>query len=124
MAEPFGALSGGHQMGIYAEEEDAYNFSGCLVSGCHTDATAVEEDMMTLRDEMKVKMDELWNLLVAEGIANPADSTYCKTGTYTNLQAGTYFNWKYMQEDRSFGVHNPIYAKQLLENSIAALQTN
>ena len=124
MAEPFGALSGGHQMGIYAEEEGAYNLAGCLTAGCHTDEAAVESDMEELETEIRASMDELWNLLVAEGIANPNDSTYCKTGTFSNLQAGTYFNWKYMQEDRSFGIHNPIYAKQLLENSIAALQTN
>jgi hypothetical protein len=124
MAEAFGTLSGGHQMGIYAEEEDADNLAGCLTAGCHTDAAAVEEDMATLQEEIKGKMDELWLLLVDKGIANPADSTYCKTGTYSNLIAGCYFNWKYMQEDRSFGIHNPTYAGQLLDKSIAALASN
>lgn len=122
MAEPFGALSGGHQMGIYAEEEEAYNFAGC--TSCHSDAAALEDDMIAFQGEVKAKMDELWIILVEKGIANPADSTYCKTGTYNTLLAGCYFNWKYVQEDYSFGVHNPTYTMQLLENSIAALQTN
>jgi formate-dependent nitrite reductase cytochrome c552 subunit len=119
MAEPFGFLAGGHQMKIYAEEEEHYNFAGC--TACHSDAAALEEDMLAFQDEMDTLMVQLWDLLVAEGIANPSNGL-AKTGTYPTELAGCYFNYKFVQEDLSRGVHNPTYAKALVENSIAALQ--
>ena len=40
---------------------------------------------------------------------------------FSNLQLGILWNYQYIREDKSFGVHNYKYAKALLENSIAAL---
>lgn len=42
-------------------------------------------------------------------------------GTYPTIQARAFFNWAGLDEDRSFGAHNPKYVKALLQNSIEAL---
>ena len=42
-------------------------------------------------------------------------------GDFTATKVGAFFNWIYVTEDRSLGVHNSYYAKSLLEKSIADL---
>jgi hypothetical protein len=39
----------------------------------------------------------------------------------TSTQVGALWNYQYVREDKSLGVHNYQYIKTLLENSIAAL---
>jgi hypothetical protein len=41
---------------------------------------------------------------------------------YDNALAGAFYNYKFIEEDRSYGLHNYNYTKTLLENSIAAIQ--
>jgi hypothetical protein len=122
MAEPFGALAGGHNMAMVAEEEGEFNYAGC--TDCHTDAASLESNTEELMAEVEELDAQLWDLLVAEGIADPNNYGYAVPGTYSNLVAGTFLNWKFVHHDRSKGVHNPGYTKALLNNSIAALQTN
>ena len=43
-------------------------------------------------------------------------------GTYPVIQAQAAFNYLFVLEDRSKGIHNPEYAKALVANSIEALQ--
>jgi hypothetical protein len=122
LAEPFGQLAGGHQMGMYIEEEGAYNFAGCLE--CHTDEEALAENTEELMTEVTTLETQLWDLLVTEGIADPNNVGYAVPGTYTNLVTGAFLNYKFVHHDRSKGVHNPTFTKTLLENSIEALQAN
>ena len=51
------------------------------------------------------------------------DSSYSAIpGNMTMNQAGGIYNFKFVEEDRSGGMHNIKYAKKLLENSIESLQ--
>ena len=51
------------------------------------------------------------------------DSTYYAVETTMTMnQAGGIFNYKFVEEDLSGGMHNFSYAKKLLENSIESLQ--
>ena len=43
-------------------------------------------------------------------------------GTFSSEQLGALWNYKTVEEDRSMGVHNPKYAKFLLETALEALQ--
>ena len=121
MAEAFGQLAGGHNMGMFIEEENDLNYAGCL--GCHSDEEALAENTEDLKTEVTELEATLWDLLVAEGIADPNNYGYAVGGTYTNEVAGAYLNWKFVHHDRSYGVHNPTFTKTLLENSIDALQS-
>lgn len=119
MAEPFGQLAGGHNMSVYIEEEESYNWAGC--TSCHDDEDALATNTEELMTEVTDLEAQLWTLLVNEGIADANNYGYAVPGTYSNLVAGTFLNWKFVHHDRSKGLHNPTYVKALLNNSIEAL---
>jgi len=52
-------------------------------------------------------------IIDAEGLAVP--------GKYSEAEAGALFNYLYVEEDRSEGIHNTDYSKALLEASLAEL---
>ena len=64
--------------------------------------------------------DRLLELLVAEGALTPTGSAVQDTFPAHVAQAA--WNWRFLMEDQSKGVHNPNYAKALLKNSIEALE--
>ncbi|MEN8225500.1 MAG: hypothetical protein ABFS05_09095 [Bacteroidota bacterium] len=121
MASAYGVQAGGHQMGMtYAYHgHDVVNKAGCI--DCHSDPdnldTKIEETALELEDLLA----DLLVLLIDQGIYSETTSKIIP-GTYTNDQAGAYFNYKFVEEDRSNGSHNYKYAKKLLENSIDAIQ--
>jgi len=53
---------------------------------------------------------------------SPNPGFYGMGATFTSDQAGAAFNYIYLTEDKSKGVHNPDYAKALIAQSIDALQ--
>ena len=58
---------------------------------------------------------------MAEGVLNP-NSGLWNTGTYSTTLAGAALNYRFIEEDRSKGVHNFEYARALLTNSIESLK--
>jgi hypothetical protein len=112
-----GNLTGGHTFNIDSEEE-GLNVSGC--AECHTEDEAVAL-LEELQPEIQGLLDTLEGLLITEGIYEPATELAVK-GDYTNRVAGAFFNYMFIKEDKSLGVHNPTFAITLLENSIASLQ--
>jgi len=123
MAEPFGWQAGGHtwKMTYDYHGSEELNTAGCLVSGCHSDASTVVGDFEDLEAEVDGLLAQLKTLLDAQGItAEGSDNSI--SGTYPAVVAGACLNYKAIVEDRSHGAHNPTYIKKLLNNSIAALQ--
>jgi hypothetical protein len=119
MADAVGYASGGHTFVVLSEEE-GLNTNGC--KACHDPAT-VGDMVDNLQAEVLQKLDSLGVLLQAAGIYNPAGTSGTAVkGTYTNKVAGAYWNWISIEEDKSEGVHNPIFVRTLLNNSIASLQ--
>jgi hypothetical protein len=59
--------------------------------------------------------------LVARGLYNPDNGQNLKKD-FVGHEAGALYNFKFVEEDKSRGVHNFKYAMALLNNSIAALQ--
>ena len=92
-------------------------------NSCHGGTAIANYNYGGVQDEVKAKLDELRNKLVALGIvAVDADGQYMPVlGTYPMLHAQAYFNWKAIKEDRSYGVHNPKYVKALLTNTLEAI---
>ncbi|NNF36982.1 MAG: hypothetical protein HKN68_22960 [Saprospiraceae bacterium] len=112
-----GRAAGGHTFRIATEEGDL-NFNGC--AECHTEEEA-ETIVTNTQAEISTKLETLAGLLRGIGILNP-DADRSVPGTYTTVQVGCYYNYIFIVEDQSLGVHNAKYTRTLLDNSIAALQ--
>ena len=117
-----GRALGGHTFRV-AEDDGSgnltINYNGC--SACHDD----EDELYTLVEDTQMEIDalilELGTRLNQLGLID-ADLEYAVVPQdFSNLQLGILWNYQYIREDKSFGVHNYKYAKALLENSIAAL---
>ncbi len=91
------------------------------VAGCESCHAEIEDfDRNGLQTEVQALVDELKDLLVAEGLITETGSGI--TGTFTSAQAGALWNYKTVTEDRSLGVHNPQFAKFLLQTAIDTLK--
>jgi len=47
---------------------------------------------------------------------------YASTDDVKVRVARAYWNWRYLYQDHSYGLHNPKYAEALLKNTIADLK--
>ncbi len=118
MSAPYGKESGGHSMRM------AYDYHGTLtmnVSSCVTCHPGAKNfDIGNEVTEIMALAGQLEALLVADNILEADGSGLNKAPiTLTANKAGALFNYKMIVvEDRSKGVHNPKYAKALLQNSI------
>lgn len=121
MAEAYGGQAGGHQFGITYEYHghDVVNLAGCLA--CHTDEDMLELVMEATQTLIAGKLVELKLLLDAAGITEDGSDSSIP-GTYAAEVAGACLNYKAITEDRSLGVHNPTYIRDVLQYSIDALQ--
>ncbi len=124
MATAQAVESGGHTFAV-ANEDGEINMAGCIQ--CHDDSGALETLVENTQTEIGDLMAELETLLLDRGILNPNDLPYANASGSNPLElneheAGALYNYQYVREDQSMGVHNAKFAKKLLENSIAALQ--
>ena len=117
MASGYGAESGGHTMWM-RNISGALNTAGCIE--CHTDNTALLAEVTALQTEVADLLAQLKTKLDASGATAPG-SDNSVAGTYSPLVAGALLDYKALTEDKSLGVHNPTYVKQLLTNLINAL---
>lgn len=121
LAEAYGNQAGGHNMGVTYEYHggDEILTAGCL--NCHSDEDALLENTEEFYADMEEEMTMLWDMLVEAGIGNAEDPTYAIPGTYSNAVAGAFYNFKYLEEDKSKGLHNPTYSQQLINAAKDAL---
>ncbi|RXQ96485.1 hypothetical protein EO244_02315 [Ancylomarina salipaludis] len=89
---------------------------------CH-DAELTDFNYGGVRTDVMAKLEELRDQLITLGVVagNDTDGYHPVVGTYPMKQAQAFFNWVGLEEDRSFGAHNPKYVKALLQNSIEAM---
>jgi hypothetical protein len=89
---------------------------------CHADAESF--DINGVQTEIQAELDRLGDALVAEGVLS--ENTPEGHPTVTEAPEGVataLYNWIYIaHEDKSLGVHNPGYTRQLLEAAFAALE--
>lgn len=86
---------------------------------CHEDAE--EFDIEGVQTEIMEMMEELAVLFEEQGFIDPENGRWV-TGTYPEAAANAMWNYKFVEEDQSMGVHNPSYARALLEQAMEALQ--
>jgi hypothetical protein len=118
MAEAYGTQAGGHQMAM------GYAYHGSTVpntAGCQDCHEGIEGfDFTGTQTETQALLDELKTELLAQGLIDEGD--HAVPGTYAANEAGAVYNYLFVLEDWSLGVHNHRYAKALLQNTIDDLQ--
>lgn len=118
MATAQGTASGGHTFRVVSEA-GALNTAACIA--CHTNTTDLNNLMAKSQNTIDSLLLVLQTKLIERGKINPA-TDLAVPGTFEGHEAGALFNYRFVQEDQSLGVHNFKYAQALLVNSIAALQ--
>ena len=123
MATAQGVQSGGHTFNV-SNESGAINTAGCVQ--CHTNSGELTTMVDNTQNDIAALLAELETKLIDKGILNPNDLPYANASSSNPLvltadELGALYNYQYVREDQSLGIHNYKFAKKLLENSIAAL---
>jgi hypothetical protein len=86
--------------------------TSCHESATDFDINGVQTDVIDMLAQLKEKFIEngMWD----------EEADHILPGVYPIDHAGAYYNYAWIVDDRSNGVHNPTYVKTLLINSIAA----
>ena len=115
----YGKQAGGHTMNVTYEYhgETVEYLAGCI--SCHADIETFDRN--EVQTEVEEMLEEAHGLLVAQGLID-GESGSGIAGTFTSEQAGALWNYKTVEEDRSNGIHNPGFAKFLLQTAIDALK--
>jgi formate-dependent nitrite reductase cytochrome c552 subunit len=111
-------LVGGHTFNVTTVDEESgdtlYNTKAC--EKCH--AIGDDFDYNDVQTEIDGLLAELQVLLEAAGFVNSSGTPLAFTGRPAD-DAGAIWNFMYIGiEDKSHGVHNPAYARSLLQSSI------
>jgi len=132
---------GGHSWNMRNEEHDWENIIGCNAAECHdgeitTLDTEAEDDFdgdgetEGIQTEIHGLLEELTELLLAANLIEEeieeGDTAYAPVEervVSTADSAGAVYNWAFVEEDRSDGVHNTNYTVGLLKSSINFLET-
>jgi hypothetical protein len=77
-------------------------------------------DIDGVRTEVQAMLDELTVLFNEQGFIDPENGRWL-TGTYPEEAANAMWNYKFVQEDQSMGVHNPDFTMALLQQALDAL---
>ncbi len=120
MSDPIGNTTGGHQMGLqYASYGGtAFNYNGC--TSCHQDEDQLAANRDEYREEIMGLQEELKNKLIDMGLLNDSELVPVPL-TMTQNEAGAILNYKFVYGDHSYGMHNYLYTKALLVNSLESL---
>jgi len=108
---------GGHSFNMRGtvDEDEILNTAGC--TGCHGELD--DFDYNNVQTDLGDLAHDLGLLLEAAGYI--ADGHPVSGATPSEMEAGALWNYLVFEEDRSLGVHNPAYMRDLLESSIAAM---
>lgn len=126
---------GGHSnnvsTGDWTEGTKSVNVNGCIA--CHADLTSngdATDFVSSARDANLILIDNLRVALYGLGYLD--DDDYVANNnitisddnqlTVSQQHAAAIYNFKFVTEDQSTLIHNPMYAKALIQNSIEALQ--
>jgi hypothetical protein len=140
---------GGHSFRIAGEVHEApkLNNAGCLSSGCHTEMNqaagkhvfarnaAADYDgdgkTETVQEEVQGLLEKIINKRGSGLLQTMKDPLYDPKGVFIRNKVqypvevvAALYNYKFVLEDGSKGVHNTKYAVQLLMDSIKALDKN
>ena len=109
-------LLGGHVFRVITKSQEPrlFNDTGCME--CHVTITLAGIDKSQV--EVKELMQELKDLLPKQKDGEPK---FPEDPSLNKIQAKAAFNYYFILKDGTWGIHNPIYIRQLLESSLEAL---
>ncbi|MGH8016113.1 MAG: hypothetical protein ACREBV_07980, partial [Candidatus Zixiibacteriota bacterium] len=125
---------GDHSWWMRNETTGYENISGCNATGCHDTAPLTTLDRIAngdfnnngtiegVQDEIKGLADTLKILLQAANLVNGSGVPVSRT-VATADSAGAVYNYVFIEEDRSFGVHNTNYSVGILQSAINFIRT-
>jgi hypothetical protein len=122
MPPAFGIQAGGHTLKMVYESHghEADYTAGCTM--CHE---GIEEfDYHGLQTEVAELIDSLHGVLMGMGILDEDGLVDNTPLTVSSEMVGYIYNYKFVEEDLSRGVHNPRYSVALLTNTLEALKSN
>jgi hypothetical protein len=102
-------------------ENDDHTFEPSVAAcqSCHSDAENLDID--GVQTEVQAMLDELEEALIAKGLLD--EEGHPAVASVPAADAQALWNWIFIaHEDKSKGVHNPGYTKDLLEASLAAME--
>jgi hypothetical protein len=123
MSPATGIWGGGHQMNVKyttGSGSTAYQYTGCLASGCHTSTAEVTALIDPNRAEISGLMTQLKDRLQSKGLLNTQELVPVPL-TMTQMEAAAIMNYKFIYGDHSYGAHNYRYTKALLVNTLEYL---
>ena len=85
---------------------------------CHADATSLDVD--GVQTEIKGKLDQVKTALEAKGLLDK--DGLAVVGDFPEAQAAALWNYLFVLEDKSNGVHNADFANALLNSALDALK--
>jgi hypothetical protein len=125
---------GGHSFWMRNEDHGFENISGCNALGCHDTAPLTTLDRLAdadfnnngtiegVQEEIQGLADTLLGLLVAANLTNASGVPVSRV-VATADSAGAVYNYVFIEDDRSFGVHNTNYSVGILQSAINFLRT-
>lgn len=123
MSPATGVRAGGHQMNVKyttASGATAYQYTGCLASGCHATAAEVTSLINPKRTEIQDLLAQLKTRLQEKELLNASEQVPVPK-TMSQLQAAAILNYKFIYGDHSYGAHNYPFTKALLVNTLESL---
>lgn len=126
---------GGHSWNMRNTDKNLQNLTGCNQTGCHNSAPITTLDRPATADhdgdgtvegtqqEITGLLDSLHTLLESAGLVNASGVPVSGRVVTDADSAGAVYNFLFVEEDRSLGVHNTDYAVGLLRSSINFLVT-
>jgi hypothetical protein len=137
---------GGHSFRIVGEvhEQHRVNNAGCTSGGCHGEMNQVkgthyfdkkaqadydgDGKVESVQEEVQGLLEKFINAKGTGVLQTMKDPPYNAKGNFINSKTqypvevvAALYNYKFVLEDRSKGVHNTTYAVQLLMDSLKAL---
>ncbi len=118
---------GGHSFKLLDTLTHQQYTANCNVAGCHTVSPPPIVDFFTNTklDSIRVLRDSLAGRLIALNILQSTgdSSHFYKDSTLSLYAARILYNYLLVKQDRSRGIHNPGYSLQLMEASLAHIDS-
>ena len=125
---------GGHSWNMENEDRSFENITGCNQTSCHDTSPLGDLNPLAsadfdwdgttegVHDEIEGLLDSLVVLLDAANLTDSTGRPISRTVASAD-SAGAIYNFKFVEEDRSHGIHNTKYTVGMLQSSINFLLT-
>jgi hypothetical protein len=103
-----------------AEANHTYLPDVARCQACHADAE--DFDIHGVQTEITAMVDELTALFIERGMMDEATGLWIVPATYPEAVADAMWNYTFVKEDQSMGVHNSAYTRALLNQALEAMR--